>query len=1388
MAVGDYPFGKSDVRQPLFDPSQRAAEDETWGPGGGAFPSTGVSGYAQPTFQPKDADFVNWSTSPTVMTQAMLGEFVKIGGFRYENREWSWSPENVGRYFAEEPVWAAIDALTLGAPVAQWGKAAYLVGRGQSAAGRAYKAGRLTRQAATKLQQANLAPTSRFGRFITNPAARERFTPEYQKLLKEYGASDWERQAGLDVLRREYVANVTATNNRVADLLAKIGKADLTPEQQKSFVRLMESGANPAAKAEIAAGINRLLGEQGRTAFDTAWEFRGKLGQDAIDLGMLSPDAALRQQTYWPQMRKQQFEEALKSEGYRFAQADVLGEASWDNFRFRKYSSQEFESKFVRDFDVANGIRRMGMAHQAVNREKFARAMMDSGIVQSADDLLNALPNIIGNPNARRLWGITDAKAQRLATIGERVSRHADGTMIEESLHRALREETGWSRLQDVAPGLNLPKGYRNLLVDPAAVKDLEAAFKLLQGKDGLLQRAYSTSNALFRVGKTAYNPATHVRNLFGAQVFHTLATGLGSMVDGRGWVRGWKAYRKGMDDPIFRKAAESGVLDATIDRELRDALGEVGLGHSKTAMDFLGDSKFAQVLQKVGGKAERFYRGIDDVSRLDAFAREYERFRRLNKHRVATGDVLRAGAKREAAQAAGLPPYASGGPLPGGPAGMPGGPGPAPQVGPRGPGMTMDEFQAGRQFGAPPQVPGQAGMQPPQLEPGRIPPQIGPGAPPPTQIGPVAGRGAAQAVPEQGPTRFWFHGRKRDTKPSFRFTTGSRFGPGFYTSDQPGIAGLFTGSPKRTGRMYEAVAKNNALYDMSQPLDQELLDLIQQLSFGSGKTSRVVKAARNENPQTLQDFFDALYGAAEDAGVAHEQIEKVVHKSLQKSLEKRGHNGLLFRGSQGAGSEQVFWNPKRDLELRQVTPGAEAVQRPAPRRLPAQAGGKTLKQLRDEGGPVGPGNDLVPTEAMPVQGPRGSTHYPPAARPESAVARGPGGRGPVGPPRDPKATSGGIGGEDGGWWTPDELDRRAVEYAALQVAKYIPSFALNSRLTNTVRQHIPFSSFSHEAIRVWKNTMVEKPHLAYFWSHFTDFAGEFFGAAAGFTPEEIKLAKEGLPYYQEGKKMMMWPFAVEGKPVFVDMSYLIPLANIVEIEREEQTYLGKAASLVGLNPTSNPLASVVLAGATGIDPFRGQPVEPRLMERQFGVPFESPQARLAVGLAEHAVSTFMPPVIPPGYVGLNLTEYVRGQSHPTTGANLEDGLWRTLSTNLLGIRLHEADANAAMLNVGHEERRLNGLTSDWWERWQWAVANDKVEETRRAEENIFELQLQRGKTPEEAMNYLRKGVENRVPGKYKNFPKRQIEEALRRMQSLRVGEDPQDKAQIEAMREVVNQ
>jgi hypothetical protein len=940
-----------------------------------------------------------WSTY--TVSQAMLAEVVKIAGFRYDPKEdsWDFDFENIPKYFKEEPVWATLDALTLGAPLAKWGVAAKRIYSGTTAPGRAYQAGEVGFREALAIQGENMVPTTRLGRTISNPISRAKFTDEYAALAEKHGEAWFEVAARADVARRELQAASNMVRVRAGNVTSKIAKLGLNEGEQVAFTRALEEGSLDLGSTQMS----RLLEQDATEAYDAVWKFRDELGKQAEEVGLLSPDRAIEQSSWMPHLQKKQYAESLKKAGYDRSKADVINEANFDSFMHRKHSTEEFEELFTRDFDPAHATVRMAQAAQAVQRHKYATSLLDSAVVKRGDQIIDHLLSpggVLENPRLAKLWDITPEKAASLREGIKATMANAgpNGKLVNEDVAK-LMSEVGWVRMNDVAPGLKLPAKYADMYVDKKVADDLAGVFQMTQGPDNLMTRIYEDGMAFFRASKTAYNPSTWVRNGVGAVIFHSFAVGGKGMMDPQGIGRGIRMFGEGLDNPLFRKAAQAGVTGGTYDNELRAAWREAFNTEGRvTALDFLGNGRIRDKIKKLGGDAEAGYKWIDEVTRLDAWARNYEKFRKVNAGKLAE----------------------------------------------------------------------------------------------------------------------------------------------------------------------------------------------------------------------------------------------------------------------------------------------------------------------------------------------------------------------------------------------DVLDERAIEFATLEVARYIPSFQMHSPFTNAIKKHIPFASFSHEAIRVWKNVMVNKPHIGFFWQHFADTAGEAFGAMAGYTPEEVDEAKANLSPYQKGKKMMMWPFQVDGKPMFLDMSYWIPMANIVEASREETDFFGQAAGLAGLNPTSNPFWNIITAATTGQDPFRRLPVEPKITERQFGIPIEGERARFSVGLAEHVAATFVPPWVPPGYAGINMMEWARGQKHHLTGDDLEQGFWRTVGSNLMGAKLHEADFNAAMLDVGRTERRLNERSSEWRLRWKFAKANDDTEAMAMAEENLRSIQIQRGKDPRDADTYVDRFIENNIPGEFRTMPRAQLQQALDRSGKLSL-DSPKDRKMMNA-------
>jgi len=342
-----------------------------------------------------------------------------------------------------------------------------------------------------------------------------------------------------------------------------------------------------------------------------------------------------------------------------------------------------------------------------------------------------------------------------------------------------------------------------------------------------------------------------------------------------------------------------------------------------------------------------------------------------------------------------------------------------------------------------------------------------------------------------------------------------------------------------------------------------------------------------------------------------------------------------------------------------------------------------------------------------------------------------------------------------------------ARRIAVREIRKFMPNYQLHSDLANALRQGvlgrptaIPFASFTTETARIYKNLLQEKPHLVLLWNHAFESMAQAFGAFGGYTPSQIEEAQKALPEYQQGKKMLLLPFNVDGAPAFVDMSYMIPLGNLGEAQQAEASFLGSA-----LDVTANPLLNTAVAAVSGQDPFSGSEIEPRVTERQLGIPVTNQRARKLVGLAEHMAAMMLPPLVPPGYAGTNILEWARGQVNPATDQPLERGVARTIMANLAGMRAETVTVQGQVQNVRREDQRRSAQTSQAWKRWEFARAQGNESAMEREAQRIIEIRMESGYTESQARSYFQDSASKRGP--LSNLSRRQLREIGARTRRL---------------------
>lgn len=906
--------------------------------------------------------------------EAIVGELIKSYGFKLSTESGlvEWSLDNITEAFKDSPVWTTVDWLTAAFAPAKMGTAAFAITRGAakaSSVGRALSAGDITLRQGIKLHSKAGAPTGKIGRAFSNPITAQGDNPEIMKFVDKYGASPDEVRSYADVVKREMNMERAAFQRLSEDAIRLQGKVK-DPDTERALSGLLEAGASPKG------GFAQSLSPEGRIAYEKTYEYRNALHEAAFDTGLIGEKTYLKNlETYMPRM----YEEYMVKNGARINKGG--GPAGRQSFLARTF---EDHSELTRIWDPTMAISKMAAAADVVATQNYAQKLSKSVVAKTGDDLIEYMERHAGDPEMRQVLGITDA------AMGKYQEAKAGGLLNKAEGMDLVAKEMGWRKFSDVFESAKLPEYLKHIpdemkdrFIDPAAMEDVLGVFEGFGGARGAngfgaqLNRMYQRSLGLFRASKTAYNPATHVRNYMGGVIFHHLTTGgVPKFVP----TKGIKALVEGGAE--YTEAVKAGILGADFNVDVRDvlkaafmksgdtaSLEKLARGQA-TAIDFMGNSDIANLMQRGAGFTERIYRQIDEVWKLDAF------------------------------------------------------------------------------------------------------------------------------------------------------------------------------------------------------------------------------------------------------------IE------MKKKLGKGG------------------------------------------------------------------------------------------------VLKG------------------------------DELIARAT----LEVNKYMPQFSSHSPVGDVLRKGIPFASFTTEALRVWKNAMQTKPHLAFAWQHFSESASYGIGAANGYSMEEIDSFREMAPEYTHNKKMLMMPFKVQGRPAFLEMGYLIPMGNLSDAEEDENIFF----SLI--NPTQNPVVGAITAAATGVEPFSKREVAPRFTEQQLGITIDGPKTRMAVGLGEYMLSTMMPPLMPVGgssFAAMNFLELARGQKNPITGEPLEPSVAQTVMANLFGMRTVSASVGSQIQNVKRRERKIDEKMKIWQDVAKRARVNGDVVRMNGALDEMVILKEQ--KELGTSTKYIEDFLERTRPGSYSGVSTRMLEESYKR-------------------------
>lgn len=965
------------------------------------------------------------------MGGAMANELVKSYGFRRnsETGQWDWSLGNIGEAFKEDPIWTSLDYATLLFAPARFGLAAASIARGAESAGvigkgyRALKTGVGTAEELGAAQRAlaGRSATSKLGRvFQTVTGQRElaaatemklagasklhgvkipgtqsvwglaspidiQLSDEFMDLAGHFDREVWENRAILSVHQRERKLAENMWTRQAEDLSKEFSAAGLDAAGTQRFGELLRTKVTPGDVDRIAREAFPDNAAAAK-AYKNTWGYRNTLHQRAYELGLISREtyeANLYQ--YSPRMyeeveRMRHAMGTLKAGEVRtfkdMMQRNKLpgkyvgpldeGQAAGGATHMVSDRLASLQKKSGRNMehltdilDPRASLTRMAMTGQTIAREEFAQGIANSVLAVRPSEAVDHLLDMLQNRDAKRmlLFGITGKKLDAVESVireGKAMKREITGEQ--------LLEVAGWRQADEL--GQNIPEALKGVYLDPRTSHDITGVLKFMDDEPKWYANFYKNMIGTFRAGKTAYNPGTHVRNIFGGGIFAAMASGdFRAMIP----VKGFQIWKERGED--LARAVKAGIVDGSFSQEVHEFLDKNVKLDAKTAIDWLPSNKVFDWMKRQAGKAENVYRTVDEIYKLEVFARAEERYK-------------------------------------------------------------------------------------------------------------------------------------------------------------------------------------------------------------------------------------AIHGAGEVA----------------------------------------------------------------------------------------------------------------------------------------------------------------TSLATIDTNKFMPNFMMHSELTDFLRKGVPFASYTSEALRVWSNHLKEKPHMAYFANHMAQTMSEVFGAMAGFAPDQIEEAKQSLPKYMQGKKTLLLPFNIDGQPHFLDLSYVIPMGSLSEVESTEKAFFNAI-----LDPTTNPVANIAAASATGKDPFSGREIAPNFTERQLGIPVTGPRTRRLLGLGEHMMQTLLPPWAPPGYAGVNILEAVRGQVNPATGEPLEDGVFRTVAGNLLGMRTYAPDVESQVKNVQQEQRELGEKISQAWKRWEFARANGKLQAMEDERQRIILLKAREGH--DDPAGYFATSVKSREP--FAQLSTKQLQKILDRAEKL---------------------
>ncbi|MHC4178373.1 MAG: hypothetical protein ACYSWU_12750, partial [Planctomycetota bacterium] len=371
--------------------------------------------------------------------------------------------------------------------------------------------------------------------------------PEWENLIKVSGGGDpFERRALYDVMAREAASERTMYERMGEELIRMENKVLKTDEEKAIFGEALRRGEAPE-------DILRALGKDEGYLAAKISDFRLRIHEKSHDLGLISDETYdWGLENYWPRVWKEMEEVRVMeaaAAGRKFGAATGAGgKGAGRRFQHRRTLTEEDVDMFQATegamklaLDPAAGLSALMEAGSFVAGQSFLQRMAGSTLVSDGGKLVdNVVDLAMGTPAdeldaaLRQRFFRTYPKKSiddiiRTVEYARGEGRALNATEIDEIATKRL----GWRKIDDAlkAAGVKgymnrVPPGMKGQYVDPTLARDLAGMGAFVEALPASVRQIYMTAMSHFKASKTAYNPATHIRNWFGAIVFHHLTIG----------------------------------------------------------------------------------------------------------------------------------------------------------------------------------------------------------------------------------------------------------------------------------------------------------------------------------------------------------------------------------------------------------------------------------------------------------------------------------------------------------------------------------------------------------------------------------------------------------------------------------------------------------------------------------------------------------------------------------------------------------------------------------------------------------------------------------------------------------------------------------------------